>query len=153
RLGQVTLPAIAHLRDGHYVVLHELRPGGVVVGDPAAGIVTWDRATLTRCYSGALLLFGSPTAAKPAALPGGGEIMSTTGPGRPAMAEASDRTAHIQACLDRLRGGDEAARAELLGCACERLLQLARKMLKGYPNVRRWEQTDDVLQNAFLRLD
>ena len=25
-------------------------------------------------------------------------------------------------------------------------------MLKGYPNVRRWEQTDDVLQNAALRL-
>jgi RNA polymerase sigma-70 factor (ECF subfamily) len=25
-------------------------------------------------------------------------------------------------------------------------------MLKGYPNVRRWEQTDDVLQNATLRL-
>src|SRR5262245_35464825 len=25
-------------------------------------------------------------------------------------------------------------------------------MLKGYPNVRRWEQTDDVLQNAVIRL-
>jgi RNA polymerase sigma-70 factor (ECF subfamily) len=24
--------------------------------------------------------------------------------------------------------------------------------MKGYPNVRRWEQTDDVLQNAVLRL-
>jgi ABC-type bacteriocin/lantibiotic exporter with double-glycine peptidase domain len=60
RLGQVTLPAIMHLRDGHYVVLHELRPGGVVVGDPATGIVTWDRASLTRCYSGVLLLFGPP---------------------------------------------------------------------------------------------
>jgi hypothetical protein len=60
RLGQVALPAIAHLSDGHYVVLHELRPGGVVVGDPAAGIVTWDRASLARCYSGALLLFDPP---------------------------------------------------------------------------------------------
>ena len=39
------------------------------------------------------------------------------------MAETSSQTAHIQACLDRLRGGDEAARAELLGCACERLGQ------------------------------
>jgi RNA polymerase sigma-70 factor (ECF subfamily) len=26
-------------------------------------------------------------------------------------------------------------------------------MLKGYPGVRRWEQTDDVLQNALVRLD
>jgi CRP-like cAMP-binding protein len=65
RLGQVALPAIAHLRDGHYVVLHELRPGGVVVGDPATGIVTWDRAFLTRCYSGVLLLFGHPGGEKP----------------------------------------------------------------------------------------
>src|SRR5262249_13050160 len=68
------------------------------------------------------------------------------------MADPSSQTLHIQACLDRIRGGDEAARGELLGYACERLRNLARKMLKGYPNVHRWEQTDDVLQNASLRL-
>jgi RNA polymerase sigma-70 factor (ECF subfamily) len=68
------------------------------------------------------------------------------------MVDASSQTVHIQACLDRLRGGDEAARADLLSCACERLRNLARKMLKSYPNVHRWEQTDDVLQNAILRL-
>ena len=68
------------------------------------------------------------------------------------MADASSQTAHIRACLDRLRGGDESARDELLNGACERLRNLARKMLKGYPNVQRWEQTDDVLQNAALRL-
>jgi len=48
---------VAHLSDGHYVVLHELGPGGVVVGDPATGIVSWSREFLTRSYSGALLLF------------------------------------------------------------------------------------------------
>ena len=68
------------------------------------------------------------------------------------MADQSSQTLYIQACLDRIRGGDEAARGELLGRACERLRNLARKMLKGYPNVHRWEQTDDVLQNAALRL-
>jgi RNA polymerase sigma factor (sigma-70 family) len=68
------------------------------------------------------------------------------------MADPSSQTLHIQACLDRIRGGDAAARGELLSCACERLRKLARKMLKGYPSVRRWEQTDDVLQNAALRL-
>src|SRR5262249_29734373 len=47
----------------------------------------------------------------------------------------------------------DAARGELRGRACERLRKLARKMLKNYPNVRRWEPTDDVLQNALLRLD
>src|SRR5262249_31384142 len=68
------------------------------------------------------------------------------------MADQSSQTLHIQACLDRIRGGDEAARGELLSSACERLRKLARKILKAYPNVRRWEQTDDVLQNAIIRL-
>ena len=31
-------------------------------------------------------------------------------------------------------------------------MRLTRKMLRGYPALRRWEQTDDVLQNALLRL-
>ena len=57
RLRQVNLPAIAHLRDGHYVVLHELGEAGIVVGDPAAGIVTWSATYLSDRYSGALLLF------------------------------------------------------------------------------------------------
>jgi RNA polymerase sigma-70 factor (ECF subfamily) len=68
------------------------------------------------------------------------------------MTDASSQTVQIQGWLDRLRGGDETARDQLLRCACGRLRKLARKMLKGYPRVRRWEQTDDVLQNAVLRL-
>jgi CRP-like cAMP-binding protein len=57
RLGQVNLPAIAHISDGHYVVLHELEVGGVVIGDPATGIVTWNPESLARSFSGVLLLF------------------------------------------------------------------------------------------------
>jgi RNA polymerase sigma-70 factor (ECF subfamily) len=68
------------------------------------------------------------------------------------VADPSSQTLLIQAYLDRLRDGDEAARGELLECACERLRGLARKMLRSYPRVHRWEQTDDVLQNAALRL-
>ncbi len=68
------------------------------------------------------------------------------------MSEASSQSVQIQAWLDRLRSGDAAACDELLRCACERLHNLARKMLRSYPNVHRWEQTDDVLQNATLRL-
>ena len=64
-----------------------------------------------------------------------------------------DHTTVIQGCIDRLRGGDESARAALLDCAADRLARLARKMLKGYPGVARWEQTDDVAQNALIRLD
>src|SRR5262245_171459 len=68
------------------------------------------------------------------------------------MTAPSSQTMAIQACLDRLRGGDESARAELLNRACGRLRALARKLLKGFPKVRRWEQSDDVLQNALMRL-
>jgi RNA polymerase sigma-70 factor (ECF subfamily) len=63
-----------------------------------------------------------------------------------------DHSTVIQACLDQLRQGDDSARSALLECACERLTRLARKMLKGFPRVQRWEQTDDVLQNALVRL-
>ncbi len=68
------------------------------------------------------------------------------------MASASDQSVQVQGWLDRLRAGDESARNELLNCACDRLTRLTRKMLKGYPRLKRWEQTDDVLQNATLRL-
>ncbi len=64
-----------------------------------------------------------------------------------------DHTTVIQGCIDRLRGGDESARGALLDCAADRLVRLARKMLKGYPGVARWEQGDDVAQNALIRLD
>src|SRR4051794_19817952 len=64
-----------------------------------------------------------------------------------------DHTTVIQGWVDRLRGGDDSAREALLNCAAERLTRLARKMLKGYPGVARWEQTGDVLQNALIRLD
>ncbi len=54
--------------------------------------------------------------------------------------------------LELLRHGNEQARSRLIAHSCERLRCLTRRMLKGYPCVRRWEQTDDVLQNALLRL-
>ncbi len=43
-------------------------------------------------------------------------------------------------------------RDELLVCVSERLTRLTRRMLRDFPGVHRWEQTDDVLQNALLRL-
>jgi RNA polymerase sigma factor (sigma-70 family) len=63
-----------------------------------------------------------------------------------------NQSTEIKACLDRLRQGDAAARSALLECACERLTRLARKMLKGFPQVHRWEETDDLVQNALVRL-
>lgn len=40
----------------------------------------------------------------------------------------------------------------LLAGAHERLLRLARRMKRDYPTLGRWEQTEDVLQNAMIRL-
>jgi RNA polymerase sigma factor (sigma-70 family) len=68
------------------------------------------------------------------------------------MDEAADPTVQLQIWLDRMQAGDLAARDELLGYACDRLRLLTRKMLKGFGRVKRWEETDDVFQNALLRL-
>jgi RNA polymerase sigma factor (sigma-70 family) len=68
------------------------------------------------------------------------------------MPELSSKSLLLQAWIDRLRAGDDSARAELVNSACERLRLITRKMLRRYPRVKRWEQTDDVLQNASLRL-
>jgi RNA polymerase sigma-70 factor (ECF subfamily) len=65
------------------------------------------------------------------------------------MSAATQETNQLLECL---RQGDPQARNQLLGHASERLRQLARKMLRGFPGVRRWEETDDVFQNAALRL-
>ena len=64
----------------------------------------------------------------------------------------SASTQRIQAILEQVDIENDAAYDELIEVAWERLHRLARKMLKNYPHLRRWEQTDDVAQNAALRL-
>ncbi len=66
------------------------------------------------------------------------------------MTEGS--TTQIQALLDLAAGGKQDAYDDLIALASERLLRLTRKMLRSYPNLRRWEQTDDIFQNAAIRL-
>jgi RNA polymerase sigma factor (sigma-70 family) len=61
-------------------------------------------------------------------------------------------TTQFQRLLDGWAAGDEAARTELLERAAKRLMQLTRRMFRNYPQLRRWEETDDVFQNALLRL-
>jgi RNA polymerase sigma-70 factor (ECF subfamily) len=55
--------------------------------------------------------------------------------------------------LRKFKAGDEQARDALLAHACQRLRSLTHRMLRDYPGVRRWEQTDDVLQNAMVRFN
>ncbi|MFO0806582.1 MAG: sigma-70 family RNA polymerase sigma factor [Gemmataceae bacterium] len=61
-------------------------------------------------------------------------------------------TTDLHNLLDLVRRGDADARNRVIEHACERVRKLARRMLRGYPQVRRWSETDDVLQNALLRL-
>lgn len=68
------------------------------------------------------------------------------------MDEASQNSRQLQTWIDRLQAGDPKARDELIRQACERLRRLTRKMLKGFARVKRWEETDDVFQNAMVRL-
>jgi RNA polymerase sigma-70 factor (ECF subfamily) len=68
------------------------------------------------------------------------------------MDTTSRETLNLQSCIDRLQNGHEDARNILLDCASARLLNLTRAMLKDFPRVHRWEETDDVFQNAALRL-
>lgn len=68
------------------------------------------------------------------------------------MTSPGQTTTELQHWLDLLKSGDEQGRTKLLDRACERLRLLARRMLRGYPVVRRWEETGDVLNAAMLRL-
>jgi RNA polymerase sigma factor (sigma-70 family) len=68
------------------------------------------------------------------------------------MSVPSFNTTQMRDWIVRWQGGDRSAFDELLRQTTARLERLAHKMLAGYPNVRRWADTDDVLQNALMRL-
>ncbi len=72
--------------------------------------------------------------------------------GRLKMDEQPGNTTIIEGLLDRLAEGDESARDDLIKHSMDRLQRMARKMLRDNPAVRRWNETDDVLQNALVRL-
>jgi RNA polymerase sigma factor (sigma-70 family) len=64
-----------------------------------------------------------------------------------------DTDAELSLLVGRHQAGDPDAREQLIATAARRLEKLARKMLRGFPKVKRWEDTLDVLQNSLLRLD
>ena len=61
-------------------------------------------------------------------------------------------TTRLQDWLDLAQIGENDHRNEIIDHTCDRLRLLAHKMLRRFPKVRRWSETDDVLQNAMLRL-
>lgn len=58
----------------------------------------------------------------------------------------------LRECLDRLSKGDESARGRIIEVCSGRLRLLVQRMLSSFPNVKRWEEDDDVFQEAAMRL-
>jgi RNA polymerase sigma-70 factor (ECF subfamily) len=72
---------------------------------------------------------------------------------------ADDRDRRISDLLTMLAesreasvGNEAAIREQLFGIAYARMHSLAHRMIRGYPQVRRWDETADVVQAAALRL-
>lgn len=68
------------------------------------------------------------------------------------MTDGCHSAEHIQVCIERLAEGDDQACAELINHSATRLATLTDRMFKDYPRLRRWEQTEDICQNASVRL-
>lgn len=58
----------------------------------------------------------------------------------------------LAVCLQRFAAGDATAKDDLIALASDRIRDIAHRMLRRFPSVRRWDETDDVVQNATLRL-
>jgi RNA polymerase sigma factor (sigma-70 family) len=69
-----------------------------------------------------------------------------------AIADSAAKTTVLVHLLERMQGGDRAARDELVRAFQTRLEHLARKMLHRYPSVGRWVEAEDVLQGSLMRL-
>jgi RNA polymerase sigma factor (sigma-70 family) len=63
-----------------------------------------------------------------------------------------DDTAPVSHVLASLASGDPAARDRLVEVWSARLRHLTHKLLRSYPGVRRYDDTDDVFQGAIMRL-
>lgn len=68
------------------------------------------------------------------------------------MTPDSQLNSVLAGCLERLAGGDDSARDEILEVCNERLRELSSRLLGKFARVRRWDNTDDVAQNAAMRL-
>jgi len=68
------------------------------------------------------------------------------------MDASEHESRELSHCLEQLAAGDLKARDRIIELCSDRLRRLAHRMLGRYPGVRRWEDTDDVFQNAAMRL-
>ena len=83
--------------------------------------------------------------------PGSGGDYGITGADR--MDTQTDTiTDRLACCLERLAAGDKSARNEILEICDQRMRVLSHRLLGKFARVRRWDNTDDVAQNAAIRL-
>jgi len=61
-------------------------------------------------------------------------------------------TSQLDDLLQRFCAGDETARQLIIERSLERLRVLSRRQLRKFPQVERWNETDDILQGAAQRL-
>jgi CRP-like cAMP-binding protein len=64
-LAELTLPAVAHWKECHYVVLYAVRARSVLIGDPAVGLIKMSRQVFERGWTGRLLLLTPASRAEP----------------------------------------------------------------------------------------
>lgn len=57
----------------------------------------------------------------------------------------------LEAGFEGLRAGDRATRERIVELMAGRMRSMAHRMLRSFEAVRRWDDTDDVVQNASLR--
>ena len=61
-------------------------------------------------------------------------------------------TTNLENELKRLDEGHLESRRTIIEATCERLRRMAHRMMRRFPGIGRWSDTDDVLQNALIRL-
>lgn len=66
------------------------------------------------------------------------------------MASPESQLSHLLA--HAAHEGGECAFDRVIEAAQQRFVQLTRRMLRNYPHLQRWEATDDVVQEAAVRL-
>ncbi len=65
---------------------------------------------------------------------------------------SSDTSVQLLGLLNRVTRGEEPGYDEVIARALQRLWSLTHRMLDRYSRLRRWEQTDDILQQVLMRL-
>lgn len=66
--------------------------------------------------------------------------------------EESGATDRIARLIERLGEGDDQACTELINRTADRVVALTRRMFPDYARLGRWEQSEDIGQNALVRL-